>query len=128
MSADLLWSKLNDVIPLKSYPPGVLPIPDQKITGTAFFPGGSGLYLEDQDPGTVEFPVGGVMVLGHNFDSEKGFRDSVIRGKEKLTTGTWGPLLKLLAEAGVPFDRCFFTNAFMGLCEGSDKFRLPGAG
>jgi hypothetical protein len=52
---------------------------------------------------------------GHStFDSETGFNDSVKRRKENLTTGTWGPLLKMLTKAEVPFDRCFFTNAFMG--------------
>jgi hypothetical protein len=29
-------------------------------------------------------PIGGVMALGHNFDSEKGFADSLARGIELI--------------------------------------------
>jgi hypothetical protein len=125
-SLDLLHEAMNDLVPPELYPWGVIPIPKPKIAGTAFFPGGSGLYLEGHSRGEVELPVGGVMVLGHNFDSEAGFSASVTRGKEKLTTGTWGRLLKLLGGAEVPVAQCFFTNAFMGLCEGDDSFDYRG--
>jgi hypothetical protein len=121
-----LFETMNELVPLDLYPSGVLPVPTNRIAGTAFFPGGSGLHQEHRDPGGVISPVGGVMILGHNFDSEAGFNESVARGKEKLTTGTWGPLLKLLAAAEIPFHQCFFTNAFMGLCQGDDSFDYRG--
>jgi hypothetical protein len=57
------------------------------------------LYLEVRDPTTIKFPVGGVMIFGYNFDSEFGFKESARRGKEKPTSGMWGPLLRLLKEA-----------------------------
>jgi hypothetical protein len=103
-----------------------LPVPSEKIAGTAFFPGGAGLYLKDRDQAIIKFPVDGVMVLGHNFDSEIGFYLSAKNGKESLSIGTWGPLLNLLTDAKIPFDRCFFTNAFMGLCEGENSFDYRG--
>ena len=123
---DLLHEAMSEIVPPEIYLRGVIPIPTPKIAGTAFFPGGSGLYLEGDGQSKVEFPLHGAMVLGHNFDSEAGFGESVNRGKEKLSTGTWGRLLKLLAGAEVPVARCFFTNAFMGLCEGDDSFDYSG--
>jgi hypothetical protein len=121
-----LFQVMNELVPLALYPPGVLPIPAERIAGTAFFPGGSGLWLENRDSATLSFPVGGVMVLAHNFDSEEGFRKSVLRGKEKLTTGTWGRLIGLVTAAGIPVGQCFFTNAFMGLCGGDNSFDYRG--
>jgi hypothetical protein len=119
-------AKMDELVPAAIFPAQVLRVPAEKIAGTAFFPGGSGLYRKDRDPATIRFSVGGVMILGHNFDSEFGFQESVRRGKEKLTRGTWGPLLRLLKEAHVPVDRCFFTNAYMGLCEGDDSLVYRG--
>ena len=76
------------------------------------------MYLEGRNASVVEFPVGGVMVLGHNFDSECGFNDSSQRGKEILTRGTWLGVLNRLEAVPIPPYECFFTNAFMGLCKG----------
>jgi hypothetical protein len=121
-----LVGMMHELVPVDLYPSGVLPIPANRIQGTAFYPGGSGLWLEGRDPASVEFPVGGVMILGHNFDSENGFGQSVLRGKECLTSGTWGPLVRLLSAAGVDLEGCFFTNAFMGLCSGDDSFVYHG--
>ena len=109
---------LVELVPSYLYPSKVIQIQGPKIAGTAFFPGGSGLYLEGRDSASVSFPVGGVMIVGHNFDSEFGFKNSLDRGREILTKGTWPGLLKRLNCAGIPLCECFFTNAFMGLCEG----------
>jgi hypothetical protein len=84
------------------------------------------LHFENRDLNSVEFPFGGVMILGHNFDSEAGFKKSFATGKEQLTTGTCGPLLKLLGAVPIPPGQSFFTNAFMGLCEGSDNMKYKG--
>jgi hypothetical protein len=110
---------MNYCVPFELYPPDVVTITD-RISGTAFFPGGCGLFLEGRDTNSVQFPHGGVMIVGHNFDSEDGFNASLKRGKEKLTGGTWRTLIRLLEGASVPLDCCFFTNAFMGLCRGSN--------
>lgn len=120
-----LRKAMAECVPEEFYPPGVVPV-RAFIEGTAFFPGGSGLYMESRDPEDLKFPTCGVMVLGHNFDSEVGFEASLARGKERLTIGTWGSLLKLLGDAKIPLAECFFTNAFMGLCAGADNLKYPG--
>jgi hypothetical protein len=44
------------------YPPGVVPV-TQRIPGTAFFPGGYGLWSGEQDNEVVSpFPFKGIMV------------------------------------------------------------------
>jgi hypothetical protein len=117
-----LLADMDALVPSELYPADVLSIPNQKITGTAFFPGGSGLYLEDVGADDdVQFPFGGAMILGHNFDSEIGFHKSFSDGKESLTSSTWGPLLRLLTGASIPPEQCFFSNAFMGMCAGADN-------
>ncbi len=120
VEAELL-KKMDECV--RRYPSDVPRIPsgppEDRIAGTAFFPGGKGLYLEDRNPLTADFPFGGVMVLGHNFDSETNFKKSVKRGLEESNKGTWGALKDMLSEAGVPMKQCFFTNAFMGLCKGA---------
>jgi uracil-DNA glycosylase len=73
-------------------------------------------------------PVGGVMILGHDFHSEDGFEKSLALGTEVPPRGagrvgpTWDNLLRLLDEATIPRDRCFYTNAYMGLTG-----RFPGS-
>lgn len=118
----LLFEKLRTVEP---YPRGVVPVPE-RLPGTAFFPGGMGLWHTQDAPPPM--PVGGVMVLGHDFYSEAGFRRFVAKRGESTRGPTWRNLLALLARVGVGTERCFFTNAYMGLREGSQNTgRFPGA-
>lgn len=98
----------------EEHPDGVLPVPTA-IQGTAFFPGGHGLWMEDGEP---TFPVGGIMVLGHDFHSVTEYVRSRERGKEDLNAPTWRNLRRLLVEAEVLPQQCFFTNFFMGLRDG----------
>src|SRR3954451_23113481 len=100
------------------YPAGVVPM-SGRISGTAFFPGGSGLWATHAGQPLPPMPIGGVLVLGHNFDSEAGFADSLARGIERINGPTWGTLRKLFERAGIPMERCFFTNVFMGLKAGA---------
>ncbi len=110
-----------------SYPTGVSPIP-VRIPGTAFFPGGDGLWLPEGATERPPMPVGKVMVLGHSFDSEAGYRRSLIKAGENLKGPTWRNLLKVLDEAGIPPGHCFFTNFFMGLFAGDKPIgKFPGA-
>jgi uracil-DNA glycosylase len=99
---------------ISTYPAGVARVPD-RIAGTSFFPGGDGLWKEishDRD-----LPVGGIMVLGHNFDNVAGFAKSLAMGKEPLRCPTWRNLLRLFDQNGISPDECFFTNAYVGLTE-----------
>lgn len=100
------------------YPPGVTPVPS-RIPGIAFFPGGAGLW--GVEPGRLlpPAPTGGVMILGHNFDSESGFHYSLGHAGENLRGATWRNLLRLLREACVSPEMCFFTNVYMGLIAGN---------
>jgi len=103
---------------VKPYPPGMLAIP-RPIRGTAFFPGGSGLWgsAESSPALTSHRPI---MVLGHDFDSEAAYLDSYERGDE--THGpTWRNLRLLFEETGIAIHQCFFTNFIMGMREGSES-------
>jgi len=88
------------------------------IPGVAFFPGGYGLWRTNTQVPLPNFPVGGIMVLGHDFHSETGYRESLLRGRESATQPTWRALLKLFDRADVDLSTCFFTNVFMGLRAG----------
>jgi uracil-DNA glycosylase len=116
-----LHEDLNRIVPHDLYPEGVVPVDGDRISGTAFFPGGSGLYMVDRAPDQIEFPFGGAMILGHNFDSCKNFKESRSKGTENVRTGTWSGILRRLNAAEVPVEQCFFTNAFMGLCNSEDN-------
>ena len=105
----------------------MLPVPEP-IPGTAFFPGGYGLWRPDRSKPLPEFPVGGIMVLGHDFHSEAGYKASLARGQEAESQPTWRQLKSLLEEAHIDPRRCFFTNVFLGLRAGSGTTGpFPGA-
>jgi hypothetical protein len=113
--------------PPLGYPDGVVGI-ELPIPGTAFFPGGYGLWGAEAGRPLPEFPVGGVMVVGHDFHSESGYRESLSRGRESESQPTWRNLLALLSAAGIPPHRCFFTNFYMGLRAGrATTGPFPGA-
>jgi hypothetical protein len=122
--AKALWARHH---PLSGYPANVLPVPEP-ISGLAFFPGGYGLWGMKQGHPLTAFPVGGIMVLGHDFHSESGYAESRRLGGERLTLPTWSNLLKLFEAAGVMPERCFFTNLYMGLRAGTATTGVfPGA-
>ena len=110
-----------------AYPDGVIPVPEP-IPGTAFFPGGYGLWGTGADVDLPEFPVGGVMILGHDFHSEVGYKASLRKGTEPETQPTWRKLLEVLRGADIPLEKCFFTNFYVGLREGDEATGpFPGA-
>ena len=122
--SEALWARHH---PPSGYPHGVLQVPGA-IPGLAFFPGGYGLWGAIGGRPLPQFPVGGVMVLGHDFHSEEGYRASLRAGGEPLTLPTWSNLVKVLGAAGVAPERCFFTNLYMGLRAGAATTgEFPGA-
>lgn len=110
-----LFELLNQ---FEDYPNGVMKIPE-RLEGTAFFPGGWGLWDTHPHELPPPVPIGGSMVLGHNFDSEVGFQRSLRLGGENLKSATWGNLLAFLQEVGISPAQCFFTNAYVGLRAGN---------
>lgn len=129
---DQLFREMHSVEP---YPPGVVPVPG-RIPGIAFFPGGAGLWGASPNAPLPTMPVGGIMVLGHDFHSEAGFRQSLAQGTEVVdgpqpghrTPPTWTGLRQLFGEVGIALESCFFTNAYMGLRKGDGTTgRFPGS-
>src|SRR5438132_1116826 len=108
--AEELWA-LHE--PAK-YPPGVVRIP-KAIVGTSFFPGGYGLWNPEATLPLPRFPLGEVMILGHDFHSESGYQESLGRGFESQSQPTWNNLRGVLKRADIPLEDCFFTNVNMGL-------------
>lgn len=86
----------------------ILPI-RKKIGGTAFFPGGEGLW-EKSD---VEIDV---LVLGQDFGT-KAYYDKILADETVKDTDcpTWINMLALFNKVGIKPERCFFSNVFMGL-------------
>lgn len=110
--------RLFAVLPMVApYPTGVVPVPDH-IPGLAFFPGGAGLWGAEPGQPLPPMPVGGVLILGHNFHCETGFARFLARGGEPPNNPTWRPLLKLLDSTGIRRGECFFSNVYMGLKAG----------
>ena len=99
----------------RAYPEGMEPFP-RTLAGQGFFPGGDGLWREDdfaalRHPSPYAFPVGGIMFLGNDFGTLKGFQ------KLKLHENppTWRWLRQRLQHAKVPGQLGFYTNAYLGL-------------
>jgi len=99
-----------------AYGPGAIKVM-LRIDGTAFFPGGLGLWrgLEKHGTPPVKFPRFPIMILGHNFDKVKGLADSHKRGIELMNGSTWRILRRYLEVAEISKSDCFFTNVFVGL-------------
>lgn len=121
---ETLWSAHH---PATGYPPGVRAVPSP-LPGLGFFPGGYGLWGAQPGHPLPPLPIGGVMVLGHDFHSESGYRASALLGGERLSMPTWRNLIRLLHIASISLETCFFTNVYMGLREGASATGpFPGA-
>ena len=119
---DAIHDKLKTV---SEYPEGVVPLYG-RIEGTSFFPGGDGLWK--QDGAVNDLKVGGVMVVGHNFDNVSGFDYSLRMGAEPVTCPTWRNITKLLKESDVRLEDCYFTNIYIGLMKSSSNVgTFPGS-
>jgi hypothetical protein len=99
-----------------AYGPGAVKA-QRLVDGTAFFPGGIGLWrgLEPHGEAPPNFPRCPIMILGHNFDKVAGLEASWVRGVELMGGATWLILRRNLETAKVDKLDCFFTNVFVGL-------------
>ena len=122
---DMLFSKLQNISP---YPEGVVPVP-KRMAGTAFFPGGSGLWGTEPNKPLPAMPIGQVMILGHDFGCEADFYPPMGTQGEDLKGSTWRNLLWLLEQVDLAPGICFFTNLYMGVRTGNTKVtgRFPGS-
>jgi uracil-DNA glycosylase family 4 len=104
------------VCTVTAYGPGAVKV-HRRVDGTAFFPGGIGLWrgLEPHGDAPSNFPQHPVMILGHNFDKVAGLEASWKRGVEKMGGATWLILQRYLEVARVDKLDCFFTNVLVGL-------------
>ena len=122
----------NRIVSIAPYPKGCvsfegLPVMD----GTAFFPGGDGLWKPKpgDDP---EFPFGGTLVLGSDFGDVTSFEHQFQvenPWRHELDGATWRGLLKLIDLAGLARENLFCTNAWPCLREGDEPVKggIPGA-
>ena len=115
------------------------------LAGTAFFPGGSGLwhtppkemlpsalqanysFFVNSKPPTM--PKKKIMILGNDFGLRDGYKEVWDNPYENLnSSSTWRNLLELLHCAGIEPKHCFFTNVYMGLrLTGKGTGQSPGA-
>ena len=99
----------------RAYPEGIELFP-KTLVGQGFFPGGDGLWREDEpsalrSPGRGEFPDRGIMFLGNDF----GTLASFTRLKLHENPPTWRFIRKRLMASGISGQLGFFTNAYLGL-------------
>jgi len=121
---DKIFNKLKE-FDNETYPEGVVPLFD-RIEGTSFFPGGDGLWKYEND--ITDIRIGGIMVIGHNFDNVSGFKKSLALGSESLACPTWKNLRILFQEANIDLTSCYFTNAYMGLMNSQSNIGVfPGS-
>lgn len=123
---EYLFKRMDELV--TDYPEGKVIRISERIAGTAFFPGSYGLWGTQAGKPLPDMPVGGVMVLGHNFDCEENFKESLKYQGENSTGRTWDNLKLLLEAVDIPKERCFFTNFYMGLKPGDNPMgKLPAA-
>lgn len=111
---DYLFKKMESTV--TAYGPGAVKV-HRRVDGTAFFPGGIGLWrgLQPHGDAPSNFPRCPIMILGHNFDKVAGLEASWVRGVEVMGGATWLILRRYLETAKVDKLDCFFTNVFVGL-------------
>jgi len=106
-----------------SYPKDIEKVPSP-LAGTAFFPGGNGLYLCNKNADhSIKY-----MIVGQDYDNEDNYqkiKDTENQCEVAGNNVTWRNLLKIIDEAGIARQECFFTNALMGLRSGSTKNTGP---
>lgn len=108
--SDELFRILNSTV--KSYPKEIVPVPEERLNGTAFFPAGDGIYKEGNWQPSEQYPI---MVLGQDYDNCFNFkkvRKSDAQSEIANKNPSWNNLEKIMIN---DLEKCFFTNAIMGL-------------
>jgi hypothetical protein len=103
---------------------------DELIAGTAFFPGGTGLWRERIPGGSLplQFPEKPVIFVAHNFGNLASLQDAIRERGEAHSAfaNLWTNLLDFIGHASplAPAE-CFFTNALMGLKPEDRSGKMP---
>jgi hypothetical protein len=121
-SVSVLWKKLEEMeserrFDGREYPSGTAKFPF-RLTGQGFFPGGDGLWRDDERLASSSdgvLPANGVLFLGNDFGSLKSFA----RLETFENPLTWRNLKSRIKAAGILPHLTFCTNAFLGLREES---------
>ncbi len=122
LRAAALWEEISLAFP--SYPAGVVPVPSP-IAGTAFFPGGLGLLLDES--GGLESGSCGVMVVGQDFNTAATYERAWRIGTELDISQTWRNIRIVFPKLGLSPRQCFFTNFYVGLRQtGPETGVFPG--
>ena len=128
-SRDVIQELLDEMKLISSYHPKVgrtEKTVDKLIDGTAFFPGGTGLWRGENPHGPLPeyFPHAPIMFVAHNFGNKTGYEKARNNGGEAQYY-FWQNLREYLRHAGVPPKDCFFTNALMGIKPGKATGAMP---
>lgn len=103
-----------------SYPSHIYRVEPPHVVGTAFYPGGCGLWCGSDHfaPAPEAFPESPVMIVAHNYSGAAAYAKLRAKGGE---SGFWWRdiVLPLLSGAGIDPTKSFFTNALMGLKDGA---------
>lgn len=101
-------NKLIEELKALDYPQTMKPI-NCTLTGLGFFPGGNGCYKKNECISKKE-----IMVLGQDFGTAEYF-DGLNGSEDEVKSATWRNLLKFLHEVEISPEKCFYTNAIMGV-------------
>ncbi len=115
-----LFANLRAAFP--TLPKGVSHPPFQSA-GIDFFPGGTGMCVQD-----APFPFGGVMILGHNYGSDLDFSRNVRAAETSWDRSVWHlcrNTYKALVRWGIDPATCFFTNFYPGYVTTRDRYGKP---
>jgi hypothetical protein len=109
MNTDISRLRQNMFDTISPYPSNCFGFEGRRImAGTAFFPGGDGLWKGN---GIIEstLPIGGVLFLGSDWGDNDSYDED---GESEADGRTLGGLLKILRQIEIPLDQIFFTNAW----------------
>jgi hypothetical protein len=84
------------------------------------------LFFDANTP-LPKFPVGGIMVLAHDWGTVGDFNTYAPQDAENLNNPTWRNMLSFFVKTGINPKECFFTNFFVGLRTGKSSVGIfPG--
>jgi uracil-DNA glycosylase len=113
-----LFDQLEALAP---WPPELRPV-RAMVDGTAFFPGGAGLW---QESSANSFPD--IMVIGQDFSTADEHANMLAGHSRDLESKTWINFRSIASAVDLDLSRCFFTNAVMGVrAHGSSEGPNPG--